>query len=86
MPETQNENRPTRDLISQFVIAHDDPPGLARLKGFEFLAEARKVDQPVGDAGELLHHPRCSLASDWLKMFVKTHKIRRYLARPFGFS
>ena len=82
MPETQNENNAVVDFISQLIIAHREPPDLARLKCFEFLAEPRKVVQLVRRARELLHHARCSRAGNWLQMFVQTHKVQGGVASP----
>ena len=60
MPEAQYEDGPGRDFVAYLVIAHDDPPDLARLIGFQLLADPRIIEQPTRRMGELLEHDEFS--------------------------
>ncbi len=70
------------ELVAHLVIAHDDPADLARLIGFQLLADPRIIEQPIRCVGELLDHARCRFGRDRAQMLVQTHKVRRRLAGP----
>jgi len=64
MPEAQNEDRRGGDLVAHFIIADDDPADLARLIGFELLADPRIAEQSIRRVGELLDNTRRCLGRD----------------------
>ncbi len=82
MPETQNEDRCVRDLVSQLVSADDDPPDLARLVGLKLLADPRVVEQSIRRAGELRNDARRRIGRDRPQMLMQPHQIRQRLAGP----
>src|SRR3546814_2691131 len=82
MPEAQYEDRSGRDLVAHLVVADDDPADLARLIGFQLLADPRIIDQPIRCVGELLDHARRRFGGDRTQMLVHSHKVRRRLAGP----
>src|SRR3546814_18921454 len=82
MPEAQYEDRSGRDLVAHLVVADDDPADLARLIGFQLLADPRIIDQPIRCVGELLDHARRRFGGDRTQMLVQSHKVRRRLAGP----
>lgn len=84
MPEAQNEDNSALDLISQLVIADDDPPDFARFKGVQLLPQTWIGEQLFSGARELLDHSRRSIASNWPKVIVQTHKILCCLAGPLN--
>ena len=53
MPEAQDEDGRGSDLIAQLGIADDDPADLARLIGFQLLADPRILKQTIRRVGEL---------------------------------
>src|SRR3546814_6072377 len=77
MPEAQYEDRSGRDLVAHLVVADDDPADLARLIGFQLLADPRIIDQPIRCVGELLDHARRRFGGDRTQMLVQSHKVRR---------
>src|SRR3546814_17817277 len=82
MPEAQYEDRSGRDLVAHLVVADDDPADLARLIGFQLLADPRIIDQPIRCVGELLDNARRRFGGDRTQMLVQSHKVRRRLAGP----
>jgi len=70
MPESQDENGGIANLVAQLVVAHEDPPDLARGERFQLLADPRVFEQPIGRPGQLLHDPRRRIKGDWAEMLV----------------
>ena len=58
------------DQDFELVVADDDPPDLARLVGFQLLADPGIVEQPIRRACELLHDPRRSFWSNRAQVLV----------------
>lgn len=73
MPKAKNEDGRSRDLITQLIIADDDPPDLARLVGFQLLANPWMLEQSIGCMGELLDDTRRRIGRNRAQMLVEAH-------------
>ena len=82
MPKAQDEDGGRCDLVAQLVIANDNPPDLARLVGFQRLADPWMIEQPIRRTGELLDDARRRIGRHRPQMLMQPHQIRRRLAGP----
>lgn len=58
MPEAEDVDCPSCDLMAQLKVADGEPSDLARLIGFKLLAYPRKIEKSIGYMGKLLDDTR----------------------------
>src|SRR3546814_11031349 len=84
MPKAENGECAAHDLVSHFIMAHDDSPDLTRFESLQLFAKARIVEQAVRRMRKLLHDTRGRLRCDRPQMLIQAQNVRRRLTGPLN--
>ena len=84
MPKAQDEDGSGSDLVTDLIVANDDPANLTRQVGIELLAETRVVEQPVWSVRKVSNDPRRRLRRHRAQVRMQPHKIGGRPSGPLG--